>query len=258
MTGRERAEEKPQEPEEGFSAVFELASVGAVIHDSTGRALRVNPKMCEITGYSEKELLGKTPSYITHPDDVELDIEAFRRLAGGETPMYGREKRYVRKDGQIRWVSVNATPIRDEAGRLLHIASVILDITERKLAEETLKRQARQERLRAEVGAALAGGGTLPDILQWCVEAMVGHLDAAFARIWILDEDEAVLELQASGGMYTHTDGFHGRVPVGSFKIGLIAQERQPRLTNDVLSDPRVHDKEWAQREGMVAFAGYP
>jgi PAS domain S-box-containing protein len=258
MTGRERAEEKPQEPEEGFSAVFELASVGAVIHDSTGRALRVNPKMCEITGYSEKELLGKTPSYITHPDDVELDIEAFRRLAGGETPMYGREKRYVRKDGQIRWVSVNATPIRDEAGRLLHIASVILDITERKLAEETLKRQARQERLRAEVGAALAGGGTLPDILQWCVEAMVGHLDAAFARIWILDEDESVLELQASGGMYTHTDGFHGRVPVGSFKIGLIAQERQPRLTNDVLSDPRVHDKEWAQRESMVAFAGYP
>ena len=131
-------------------------------------------------------------------------------------------------------------------------------MTKRKLAEETLERQARQERLRAEVSAALAGGGTLPDILRWCVEAVVTHLGAAFARVWILDEEEDMLELLASAGMYTHTDGFHGRVPVGSFKIGLIAQERQPHLTNDVLSDPRVHDKEWAQREGMVAFAGYP
>ena len=57
MIGRERAEEKPQEPEEGFSAVFELARVGAVIHDSTGRALRVNPKMYDITGYSENTTL---------------------------------------------------------------------------------------------------------------------------------------------------------------------------------------------------------
>jgi len=258
MSGQERAEEKPQVPEEGFSAIFELASVGAVLGDAEGRILRVNPKMSEITGYSEEELLGKTPADLTHPGDVEQDLERFRRMAAGETPVYGREKRYLRKDGQIRWVSVNATPIRDDAGRLQRIASVILDITERKQAEETLERQARQERLRAEVGAALAGGGSLPAILRWCVEAIVTHLGAAFARVWILDEEEEVLELQASAGMYTHTDGFHGRVPVGSFKIGLIAQERQPHLTNDVLDDPRVHDKEWARREGMVSFAGYP
>jgi PAS domain S-box-containing protein len=131
-------------------------------------------------------------------------------------------------------------------------------VTERKLAEVTLERQVRQAALRAEVSATLAGGGTLPDILQWCMEAMVTHLGAAFARVWILDEEQDVLELLASAGMYTHTDGFHGRVPVGSFKIGQIAQEQQPHLTNDVLSDPRVHDKEWAQQEGMVAFAGYP
>jgi len=258
VTGHERAEGKLRDPEEGLSAIFELASVGVVLGDAEGRVLRVNPKMCEITEYSEEELLGKTPADLTHPDDVEQDLERFRRMAAGETPVYGREKRYLRKDGQIRWVSVNATPIRDEAGRLLRIASVILDITERKQAEETLGRQARQERLRAEVGAALAGGGTLPAILRWCVEALVTHLGAAFARVWTLDEEEDVLELQASAGMYTHTDGFHGRVPVGSFKIGLIAQERQPHLTNDVLDDPRVHDKEWARHEGMLAFAGYP
>ena len=253
-----RTEEKLRKPQEDFSAIFELASVGAVLGDAEGRIVRVNPRMCEITGYSQVELLGKTPADFTHPDDVEQDLERFRQMAYGKTPVYERETRYVRKDGRIRWASVSATPIRDEDGRLLRVASVVLDITERKQAEETLKRQARQEALRAEVSAALAGGGTLPHILRWCVEAMVTHLGAAFARVWILDEEEEMLELRASAGMYTRTDGSYGRVPVGSFKIGLIARERQPHLTNDAQNDPRVHDKEWARREGMVAFAGYP
>jgi hypothetical protein len=98
----------------------------------------------------------------------------------------------------------------------------------------------------------------LPDMLRQCAEAMVRHLDGAFARIWTLNEADNVLELQASAGLYTHTDGAHRRVPVGQYKIGLIAQERQPHLTNDVLTDPRVHDQGWARREGLVAFAGYP
>ena len=58
--------------------------------------------------------------------------------------------------------------------------------------------------------------------------------------------------------MYTHLDGSHSRVPVGTLKIGLIAAERLPHLTNAVIGDPRVSDQEWAAREGMVAFAGYP
>ncbi|MDQ3687885.1 MAG: PAS domain S-box protein [Acidobacteriota bacterium] len=113
-------------------------------------------------------------------------------------------------------------------------------------------------RLVAEVAQALTQSDDLPGMLHACAEAMVRHLDAAFARIWTLDEDQQVLELQASAGLYTHLDGPHARVPVGKFKIGLIAEERRPHLTNDVRNDPRVSDKGWAEREGMVAFAGYP
>jgi signal transduction histidine kinase/CheY-like chemotaxis protein len=64
--------------------------------------------------------------------------------------------------------------------------------------------------------------------------------------------------LQASAGMYTHLDGAHGRVPVGMFKIGRIAHERRPHLTNALMSDLQIGDPEWARREGLVAFAGYP
>ena len=74
MSRQVRAEEKSKEPEEGFSAILELASVGAVLGDAEDRILHVNPKMCEITGYSEEELLCKTPADLTHPDDVEQDL----------------------------------------------------------------------------------------------------------------------------------------------------------------------------------------
>ena len=94
--------------------------------------------------------------------------------------------------------------------------------------------------------------------MQRCCEAAVVHLDAAFARVWVLQPLEQMLVLTASAGLYTHLNGPHGRVPVGQFKIGQIAAERLPHLTNAVVGDPRVSNQEWATREGMVAFAGYP
>ncbi len=110
----------------------------------------------------------------------------------------------------------------------------------------------------AEVGLELNQPGSQREVLQKCAESAVRHLDAAFARIWTLNVAEQMLELQASAGLYTHIDGPHRRVPVGKFKIGLIASERIPHLTNSVIGDPLVPEQEWARREGMVAFAGYP
>ena len=127
-----------------------------------------------------------------------------------------------------------------------------------KTSEQELLARSRLVALNADVAIALTRSDTLQDILQQCTEALVRHLDAAFARIWTLNEAESMLELQASAGMYTHINGSHSQIPVGQFKIGLIAQERQPHLTNSVIGDSRVNDQEWAQREGMVAFAGYP
>jgi signal transduction histidine kinase/CHASE3 domain sensor protein len=124
-------------------------------------------------------------------------------------------------------------------------------------SQRELVERARESRLGADVGAALTSGDVFQVKLQRSAEAIVRNIEAAFARIWTLNEDENVLELRASAGMYTHLNGVHSRVPVGKFMIGLIAQERQPHLTNSVVGDPRV-DQEWARREGMVAFAGYP
>src|SRR5262249_3409302 len=129
---------------------------------------------------------------------------------------------------------------------------------ERQRAQEARADQACLAAFNVDVGLALKGSEPLEGMLQGCAEAMVRHLRAAFARIWTLNEQTDVLELRASAGMYTHLDGPHSRVPVGRLKIGQIAQQRHPHLTNDVQHDPWISDLQWARREGMVAFAGHP
>ena len=140
---------------------------------------------------------------------------------------------------------------------LLDLMRQVGEFYRRRNAEETLREHHRLATLTGEIGIALTRGGTLPEILQHCVVALVQHLGAAFARIWVLNEKTQVLELQASAGLYTHLDGPHSRVPVGQSRIGVIARQRRPCLTNRLIGDPRI-DQEWARREGLIAFAGYP
>ncbi len=121
-----------------------------------------------------------------------------------------------------------------------------------------LERQMKLAHLASSISAAIASEGEFRPRLEECMRLIISHLDAAFARIWTLDATGGVLELQASAGLYTHINGGHARVPVGSYKIGLIASERRPHLTNEVENDPRIGDPQWARREGMKAFAGYP
>jgi PAS domain S-box-containing protein len=237
-------------------ATFENAAVGIARIALNGRWLEVNQRMCDIVGHTREELMTKTFGDITHPDDLESDWNQSRRLLAGEIKNYSMEKRYCRKDGSVVWANLTVSLARKANGSPDYFVSVVEDISARKRLEEAnLKRVA----LLADVSAALAEHpAPLQSMLQKSAEALVRHLDAAFARIWTLNPKESLLELQASAGMYTHLNGRHSRVPVGELKIGLIAKERQPHLTNDVFNDPRISDQEWAREKGMVAFAGYP
>ncbi len=132
-------------------------------------------------------------------------------------------------------------------------------LVEQGLREAQLRERNHLLSLFADVGVALGTETSLAAALRGVAEATTTrHLDAAFARIWTVTADGTTLELRASAGLYTHLDGGHARVPVGQFKIGLIASERKPHLTNSVLGDARVGDQVWARENGMVAFAGYP
>jgi PAS domain S-box-containing protein len=265
ITDLRQTEEALRESEERFRGTFENAAVGIANVDPTGRFVRVNEKYCAIVGYTRDELIQKTVQDVTHPDDLEASLPPLWAVLRGESPDFAIEKRYLRKDGSVVWVELFASLQRDPAGKPAYSISVIQDISDRKRldaelreAQEAEAERARLAELGRDVGIALSQGNTLCELLQPCAEAMVRYLDAALARVWCLPPDGAVLELQASAGMYTHLDGAHARIPLGRFKIGRIAQERQPVLTNEAQTDPCISDPDWARREGLVAFVGYP
>ena len=214
--------------------------------------------LAHIFGYeSPEEFLSKITNarqlYVepSHRDELARLVQKYGVVTGFEAELR-------RKEGNIIWISLNIRTVHDANGRVTGLAGTLLDITESKRAKEEIIQRAQLATLGAEVGIALTREDTLREILQRCTEAIVQYLDAALARIWTFNQAENSLELQASAGIYTHINGSHSRVPVGSFKIGLIAKERKPHMTNSVIGDPRVHNQEWAKKEGMVAFAGYP
>jgi steroid delta-isomerase-like uncharacterized protein len=214
----------------------------------------LNRRAVEYLGHTAESLAGGRWLELVHPDHRDSTLQRWLQSAATGTA-YEDEYRLRRADGQYRWIRSVGEPFLDTEGRIANWYGVVFDIDDRKRAEDA---QARRACVRADVNAAFSKPTHLPEILRGCMEAIVRHLDAAFARIWLLNKDESVLELQASAGMYTRLDGSYSRIPVGDLKVGWVAREKKPHFTNDVMNDPRVHDKGWARRNGMVAFAGYP
>ncbi len=248
------------ESQERLRLTVDTALDAVINADSRGVITGWNSQAELIFGRPRAEALGHLLDETIIPEGYR---DAHRRgiahyLKTGEGPVLNQriEIAALRRDGTEFPIELAIVPIKSQDGA--SFSAFVRDITERKQREEMLAQRARLAALGAEISVTLTQKADLPETLQHCAETMVRHLDAAFARIWTLDQDGEALELQASAGLYTHLDGPHDRVPVGKFKIGLIAQERRPHLTNAVWDDPRVSDKEWAKREGMAAFAGHP
>jgi PAS domain S-box-containing protein len=139
ITARKAAEQALGESEARFRRTFQLAGSGLAHVSLDGRFLRVNPRLCEILGYPEKELAGMTVKQISHAEDRDAVDGQRARLEAGETDSVRVEKRYLRKDGAVVWVTLSIALERDAAGRPLYAISVLDDITSRKHAEAALR-----------------------------------------------------------------------------------------------------------------------
>ena len=122
-----------------FRTTFEQASVGIAHVAINGQWIQVNQKLCDMLGYTREELAGLTFQDLTHPDDLEGDLTQMHQLLAGEIPSYAMDKRYVSKDGEIIWINLNASLVRDDSGRPEYFIAIVKDISDRKRAEAELE-----------------------------------------------------------------------------------------------------------------------
>lgn len=243
------------------TAILQSALDCIVTMDTSGRIVDFNPCAERTFGYLASEVVGKSLADTIIPEEYR---DAHRNglahfLETGTSDMIGQriELSAQHANGSSFPIELAISVSRGRDGSHF-FTGYLRDITERKQVEATLLKRAELAALHAKLALTLAGEAPLSEILNTCCQRIVDDLDAAFARVWLLNEPEQVLQLAASAGMYTHLDGAHSRVPLGELKIGRIAAARQPLLTNDVSHDPNIGDPEWAAQEGLVAFAGYP
>ena len=138
IDARKRMEIALRESEERSRGAFKFAAIGMALVAPDGRWLRVNRALCEIVGYTAEELLATTFQAITHPDDLDADMEYVRQMLDGSRSHYDMEKRYFHKDGRIVWILLSVSLVRDNAGQPLYFVSQIQDFTARKRTESQL------------------------------------------------------------------------------------------------------------------------
>lgn len=232
-----------------------------VVRGASHRVELANAAWCALTGRSD--VLGRPLAECVPAGWRDLVPDVATVMATGQHKVV-HEQPFRMPGGEERWFNLVHQPMRSSDGIdgvMVLAADVTAQVEARRREEQAraaIRRRTAQLALAAAIGVATTEALDMRTMLQRCSEALVEHLDAAFARVWTLDEAGGVLELQASAGLYTHLDGPHARVPVGKLKIGAIAASGEPLLTNDVGRDPRIGDPDWARREGMIAFAGYP
>jgi diguanylate cyclase (GGDEF)-like protein/PAS domain S-box-containing protein len=163
ITQRRQVEEALCESEFLFRTVFELGNSGIAITSPDKAWLRANPRLCRMLGYSEAELMQHNWAELTHPDDLAADEEQFDRLLAGEIDSYEMDKRFIRKDGETIHTHLTAACYRND-GRDQFVVAGLLDITERKRADEVMKLAALLYQNSSEAMTVTDASGTILDI----------------------------------------------------------------------------------------------
>jgi PAS domain S-box-containing protein len=249
---RQQAEAALRDSTERLNLALGATGIGIWERDLSQNALTWDKATQSIFGFISEELSDYREIFLdcVHPDDLERMREATRQAIEG-TGDYNTEFRVIWPDASMHVVATRAVVLRDELGAATRMIGACWDVTDNRQREQLAH-------LGSEVGDALTSLKPIQARLQLCAEAVVHQLDAALARIWIVNEEAGMLEMQASAGIHTQTDGTRSRIPLGKFKIGRIAKEAQPRFSNQVGTEPDVDDKDWVRQHGLVSFVGHP
>ncbi|MCZ4305109.1 EAL domain-containing protein [Zoogloeaceae bacterium G21618-S1] len=173
------------ESEVRFRVTFDQAAVGIAHVAPDGSWIRVNRRLSEIVGYSQDALLAETFQDITHPDDLDVDLQQMRRTLSGEISGYTIEKRYFHRDGHTIWVNLTVSLVRRADGAPDYFISVLEDISERRRAAEASQQAAavfestREGIIITDLNRRiLAVNPAFSDITGYCADEVLGKSPA--------------------------------------------------------------------------------
>jgi PAS domain S-box-containing protein len=251
-TGRKRAEEALQEREAHLQAVFEAAgNISFVTMDLTGtepHILDFSPGAERIFGYSREEVIGKPVAMLHLPEDMARFpevLEAMRQRKSGFTG----ESTLVRKSGEEFPTLFTTYPIFDAEGNMTAILSVSIEITERKRAEEALRRRNRELALLHRAGQTFSSTLDLDQVLVTILEEVRRLLDVTACSVWLIDsETEELVCRQATGPQNEIVRGW--RLAPGEGLVGWVARSGENLIVPDARADER-HFKDVDQQTGL-------
>ena len=254
ITKRVLAERRTQESESRYHATFDRAAVGIAHTSLERRYLMVNQKLCEMTGYSRKELLGMRTEDLVHPDDRRAHLEQAELLAG-KIQSFSTPARYIQKDGEVIWVNRTVSLARDDDGSPRYFIRVIEDITERKRAE------ARTALLQATT-LAISEASDLQSALRSVLQLICECKEWNYGQAWRPSMNGDALErLALWHAPSVGPEGFHRdwrRLSLkGHGAPGEVYQTREPLLISD-LTRSNFKRRDHATEFGFKSWVGIP
>lgn len=183
------------ENEELFRNTFNNAPLGMGLGDKEGNILRVNKTICDMSGYSESELLSKNFRDFVHPDELEKSVENLQRLFSGEIDFYKQTRRYIHKKGHLLWLDVNVSIVKDSEGKPKYLVNHLQDVTER-VQSESLKET--QHKILKQI----VKGGSQEEILtNLCLMFEAYTPTGGMASVLLLNPEEQKLYVGAAPSM---------------------------------------------------------
>jgi PAS domain S-box-containing protein len=237
---RKRIERDREEKQETTQKYLDTAGVILLALDADEKVTLINQKGCEILGYEQEEVIGKTWCENFLPERVRQDVKSvFRALFGGEIePAEYFENPILTKNGTERIIAWHNTVLKDDAGDISRIISSGEDITDIKRAEEMLWQQAAQLALLNEVGSKIAAVLDLDSLLERATQLVQESFGYHHAAIFAMDREHDEVVMRTKSGSFAHIYPPDHRLKLGQGMVGWAALHGETLLANDVNAEP--------------------
>ena len=246
ISERKQAEQALQSSKERFKTMFVQAPLGIALIDSlTGRIWEVNPRFAAIAGRSMEEMTNIDWIQITHPDDVQADLEKMALLNAGKINGFQMEKRYLHLDGTAVWIDMTISPLQVEDKLHPRHLCMIQDITQRKVAEAKIKYLSRVQAVLSGINALILRVQDRDELFKEACQIVVDKGDFNLSIIAIVNpSSKKVLSIESSGKNEELSTMMKGLLSsfgdLSNTMIGHVIREKKPIVSNDSINDHRL------------------